>query len=148
MNVVAKLMRLYRQPRGERRLRQRFRALGLHAFFTVLRPLLNRPYSPFLITGRPDFDYDLHCFPDYPRLYRAWVSGMPANGADVSRLYLLYLNARQILRESVSGDVVELGVYKGNSAIEVSPRSLLQRHTSSRSTSMGADHRDLVMFVR
>jgi O-methyltransferase len=118
MNVVVKLMRLYRQPRGERRryLRQRLRGLGLHALFTVLRPLLNRPYSPFLIIARPDFDYDLQCFPDYSRLYRAWISGMPENGADVSRLYLLYLNARQILRESVSGDVIELGVYKGNSA--------------------------------
>jgi O-methyltransferase len=58
----------------------------------------------------------MQCFPDYSRLYSAWVSGMPGNGADVSRLYLLYLNARQVLRESVSGDVVELGVYKGNSA--------------------------------
>jgi hypothetical protein len=110
MNIVVKLMRLYRQPRGERQryLRQRLRGSGLHALFTVLRPLLNRPYSPFLIIARPDFDYDLQCFPDYSRLYRAWISGMPENGADVSRLYLLYLNARQILRESVSGDVVEL----------------------------------------
>jgi Macrocin-O-methyltransferase (TylF) len=118
MNVVAKLMRLYRQPRGERRkyLRQRLRSLRVHALFTVLRPLLNRPHSPFLLIARPDFDYDLQCFEDYPRLYKAWVSGMPQNGADVSRLYLLYLNARQILRESVCGDIVELGVYRGNSA--------------------------------
>jgi hypothetical protein len=118
MSVVVKFMRLYRQHRGERRryLRQRLRGLGLRVLFTALRPLLNRPYSPFLIIARPDFDYDLQCFPDYPSLYRAWISGMPQNGADVSRLYLLYLNARQILRESVSGDVVELGVYKGNSA--------------------------------
>jgi len=38
------------------------------------------------------------------------------NGGDIARWYFLNLTIEQLLKEAVSGDVAELGVYKGNTA--------------------------------
>lgn len=84
--------------------------------FRTLGWAINRPGSMFVLNYRPDFDYDFGRFPDYARFQRYWVKGNVENSGDLTRLYLLYLNARRVVQEDIAGDFVELGVYKGNSA--------------------------------
>jgi hypothetical protein len=38
------------------------------------------------------------------------------NAGDLPRLYAIIFNAKQILNDSIEGDIAELGVYRGNSA--------------------------------
>lgn len=145
MSAIAKLMRIYRLPQDERRrhLRQRFRDVVLRTLFTGLGAVLNRPHSSFIVAARPDFDYDLRRFEDYPRLYGAWTAGMPRNGADVARLFLLYLNACQIRDDKIAGDLVELGVYKGNSAKVLREIMDADRTLYLFDTFSGFDERDI-----
>jgi hypothetical protein len=107
----------WRKPeRVQLRRRKRRRRVGAFVFRTLGR-LLNRVDSMFVLSYRPDFDYDLGGFPDYDTFYDYWTRGNESNnGGDVGRLYCLYLNTQRILDEGVKGDFVELGVYKGNSA--------------------------------
>lgn len=65
---------------------------------------------------KPDFHWSFNRISNYPELFDAWITNNPGNTWDLSRFYMLYLNARQVLREDLQGDIVELGVYRGNSA--------------------------------
>lgn len=87
------------------------------ACFAWLGSTQNRTRSIFIRSYRPDFDYDLGGFDDFARFRDYWTRGNSINNlGDLARLYLLVLNAQQVLREAVPGDFAELGVYKGNSA--------------------------------
>jgi hypothetical protein len=107
---------------------------------------LNREGSIFLLSYRPDFDYDFGKFPDYDAFRRAWTRGNEANnGGDLTRLYLMCLNTQRVIEERVEGDFVELGVYKGNSAkilCELGKRD--SRRTVLFDTFSGFDEHDLV----
>jgi Macrocin-O-methyltransferase (TylF) len=125
--------------RGKRR-----RTLGKLVFGTVGKAF-NRAGSMFILSYRPDFDYDHRQFPDYETFLRYWRLGNEVNnGGDLSRLYLLYLNARRVIEEGVVGDFVELGVYKGNSAkilCEIAKRD--NRRTILFDTFSGFDEADV-----
>ncbi len=47
----------------------------------------------------------------------AWTAGVEDNNlGDLNRLYFLYVNIIEVLREDPKGALAEVGVYKGNSA--------------------------------
>jgi len=78
---------------------------------------VNRRDSTILMSHRPDFDLVFRLFPEFERYREAWTHDNSLNNlGDLSRLYYLFLNVRQLIEEGVTGDFVELGVYKGNSA--------------------------------
>lgn len=75
-----------------------------------------------------------------------WSAGNFANNvSDMSRYYFLSLACDQIIKEGITGDVAELGVYKGNSAYFLAK---LARCLGTRAylfdTFEGFDKRDLV----
>lgn len=66
---------------------------------------------------RPDADIDFGVYPEFHELLEKWVDGNQNNNSlDIGRLYAIIMNVRQVMQEGVSGDLAELGVYKGNSA--------------------------------
>ncbi len=78
---------------------------------------VNRKDSTILLAHRPDFDLVFHLFPEFERYREKWTHNNSFNNlGDLTRLYYLFLNVRQLIEENVTGDFVELGVYKGNSA--------------------------------
>jgi hypothetical protein len=94
----------------------RFYRLSAYVFFGVLGTLINEKKLPFMIEYRPDF-HRLNDFFEYRSLLRAWLQGNEANnGGDLTRFYAVYQNVKQVLADGVPGDLVELGVYRGNSA--------------------------------
>lgn len=75
-----------------------------------------------------------------------WSAGNFANNAsDMSRYYFLNLACDQLIKEGITGDVAELGVYKGNSAYYL---ARLARGLGTTAylfdTFEGFDERDLV----
>ncbi len=54
---------------------------------------------------------------DIARLLSGFTAGNPNNRGDLNRFYALALIYDQIVRERLYGDVAELGVYKGNTAV-------------------------------
>lgn len=87
------------------------------ACFAWLAAMQNRERSVFIRSYRPDFDYDHGGFENFAEFRDYWTRGNSTNNlGDMARLYLLVMNARQVVRENVPGDFAELGVYKGNSA--------------------------------
>jgi O-methyltransferase len=119
MITLATLRRFSKRPRAEQRaiLHSRWRIALSLIFFVLLGRWINSPRSALVLVARPDFDYDKGAFPEFEHLHAVWKKGVPLNnGSDLVRLFLLCQNVRQICREGVHGDYVELGVYKGNSA--------------------------------
>jgi hypothetical protein len=85
--------------------------------YSTVAYFVNRKNGRHMIVYRPDFHYDFHGMPEYPEIFNIWIKGnCTDNCGDLSRLYLLYQNVTQVLEDGVQGDMVELGVYKGNSA--------------------------------
>jgi len=119
MPETSRLRRLFTGSRADRAtaFRALKRQIGGILLFRILGGIVNRANSPFLVTYRPDFDYDFRRFPQYRTLYETWgAGGQFENRGDIGRLNLLCLNLMQVLREGVPGDAVEVGVYKGNTA--------------------------------
>lgn len=54
---------------------------------------------------------------DVEQLLHGFVADNPGNRGDLNRFYFLLLVFDQILKEQIQGDVAELGVYKGNTAV-------------------------------
>jgi tetratricopeptide (TPR) repeat protein len=92
----------------------------------VLNPILAQPHNPLgaalreyglYISHRPDSDIVFHLHPEFRELLPKWTLHNDLNNAgDLSRLYLLMLNVKQVLDAQVPGQFAELGVYRGNSA--------------------------------
>jgi Macrocin-O-methyltransferase (TylF)/Anaphase-promoting complex, cyclosome, subunit 3/Tetratricopeptide repeat len=92
----------------------------------VLNPNLMRPDNALgevaqdfglYVSHRPASDIVFRHHPEFKELLRKWISNnSPHNHGDIARLYALMLNVKQLLAEGVSGDMAELGVYRGNSA--------------------------------
>jgi hypothetical protein len=79
-------------------------------------------------------------------LFKLWIRGNTINNCgDIARFYAIYQNVRHVLSENVPGDIVELGVYKGNSAAILARLAReYGRHTYLFDTFSGFDSRDLV----
>lgn len=93
------------------------RAIWAKLIFGTFGRFMNRQRSPFLLSYRPDFDYDYGRFKEFEAIRRNWIKGNSVNNlGDLNRLYALWSNARNVVAEGVEGNFAELGVYKGNSA--------------------------------
>jgi Flp pilus assembly protein TadD len=92
----------------------------------VLNPALAEPQNALgealenfelYISYRPDSDTTFHLHPEFRELLPKWTLNNELNNSgDLSRLYLLLLNIKQVLAARVPGALAELGVYRGNSA--------------------------------
>lgn len=126
--------------------RSRFRRAAHSAAYRGFARVLNRrPYLPFLIGYRPDFHSDFDGFPQYRMLYDLWIArNVVNNSGDLTRFYLICQNVAKVLDDNVPGDLVELGVYKGNSAAILAALAReKQRHLYLFDTFSGFDARDL-----
>lgn len=78
---------------------------------------LNRTRSRYILEFRPDSQSEFCGIEGYEALLKTWLAGnRHRNCGDLGRFYALCLNLNQVLQDGVPGDMVELGVYKGNSA--------------------------------
>jgi Macrocin-O-methyltransferase (TylF) len=122
---------------------QRARQLlsGKHAPPTVLRTR-----ETIYVAHRPDSDVVHSVYPEIGQLSELWTKGNEErNAGDLPRLYALVLNIRQVIEESISGDMAELGVFRGNSAAVLAHYARLHgRRVSLFDTFEGFDERDLV----
>jgi predicted O-methyltransferase YrrM len=124
--------------------RRGFQKIAMYGIGTF-GSLLNAFRIPVVIDHRPDSFYEFGFFPRFRKLYGGWIKGnRQNNGGDLTRLFFLILNARQIFEDGVPGDIVELGVYKGNSAAVFAD---FARHYDRRlflfDTFAGFDNRDI-----
>jgi O-methyltransferase len=82
----------------------------------VGRSLNGSTRLPYDLGRRPEFHWSGKGMPQYAELYRMWTKENEENAWDLARFYAIYQNAAQVLNEGLPGDIVELGVYRGNSA--------------------------------
>lgn len=148
--MLAKLQQLIRLPRQQRNsrlkiaLQNRLNAYINAILFSLIGYWSNRITLRLVLQYRPDF-HAVRKVPEYAQLYQAWVKHNRANNSgDLTRFYTIYLNVNQILDDGVPGDVVELGVYKGNSAALLATLARRKnRHLYLFDTFAGFDSRDL-----
>jgi macrocin-O-methyltransferase TylF-like protien len=117
--------------------------------------LITGPHAPprvlqngnkIYVAYRPDADAIFMHHPEITQLSEKWIKNNVMNNAgDLPRLYALILNIKQVLVEHITGDMAELGVYRGNSAAVLAHYA---RQHSRRvwlfDTFQGFDERDLV----
>jgi hypothetical protein len=117
MSLTSQIGRAFREP--GKALRYARIVLRSLPYRTRLVRLLPRSFS---LTQTPE-RYVTH-LPKYrergglydPADTRKWLSGNPNNAGDMPRFHFLNLACDQILKENITGDVAELGVFRGNSA--------------------------------
>jgi O-methyltransferase len=110
--------------RGARELRDTGRAAGrriaaaLAGFGQRLAvSLKNRGRGSLLLQYRPDFHIRADRIEQFEDLAKDWTAqGWLPHGGDFVRLYLLYLQVRQVLDARIEGDFAEVGVYRGITA--------------------------------
>src|SRR6266446_4691366 len=98
------------------------------------------------IAHRPDSDVFSRRYPEIIQLSELWIKNNVTNNAgDLPRFYALILNIEQVLDENVTGDMAELGVYRGNSAAILAYYArIYHRAVLLFDTFEGFDQRDLV----
>jgi hypothetical protein len=113
--------------------------------YVSLGTLLNFSEGRFMLTDRPEFHHEFNNFPGYTSLFRGWVSGKRnSNCGDMARFYFLYQNVQNVLAQGVEGDLVELGVHRGNSALLLAELGRAHGRTAYLyDTFEGFDARDL-----
>ena len=80
-------------------------------------PTVTRTAEQIYLAYRPDSDFAFSCHPEIAQLSEKWIENNNWNNAgDLPRLYAILLNSKQVLEEGITGDMAELGVYRGNSA--------------------------------
>jgi Macrocin-O-methyltransferase (TylF) len=151
MNLVYKLYALRSLPckdMGDKiyqGIRKRAVFLTRWVFYSTIGRLINGSPCPFLIGYKPDSHFHSEQIRDFPALFKRWTADNRANnGGDLSRFYMLYQNVEHVLAHAVQGDLVEVGVYKGNSAAVLA--ELARRFDRSLylfDTFCGFDDRDL-----
>jgi Macrocin-O-methyltransferase (TylF) len=153
MHSLSKLKALWELPSTERSVTirsavgRRARKFLDSAICSYVAPRLNRSTSiPYSIGYKPDSHCEFSGIPCYSRLFELWTSGTATNNCgDMARFYAIYQNVDHVLSENVPGDIVELGVYKGNSAALLATLARKhERHTFLFDTFSGFDCRDLV----
>jgi O-methyltransferase len=99
----------------------------------------------YSIVYRPDSDYFFGGIADYRECFEKWILGNECNNSgDLSRFYCIYQNVSYILEQKVPGELVELGVFKGNSAAILTHLGRKHRRTTYLfDTFSGFDRRDL-----
>ncbi len=99
------------------RLRDAHRNAWDAAVFNTIGYALNRLPFFYMLSHRPDFHADFGRAEQYSAAWSSWIRGNHANNiGDLPRFYMLLLNVAKVLKEGIPGDMIELGVYKGNSA--------------------------------
>lgn len=94
----------------------------------------------------PDSQTRFHEHPEFEALFERFRTGNKRNnGGDISRLWSLILNIKQVLGEGVEGDFAELGVWRGNTAAVLAHFAQLhQRKVYLFDTFEGFSERDIV----
>lgn len=149
--MLHKLKTTLQMPAAERNaaikraFRNRSRLYTSKAVYSTVGFWLNRRPARYMLEFRPDSHCDFHNFGDYESLLKIWLAGnREKNCGDLARFYALYLNLNQVLKDGVPGGLVELGVYKGNSAgILAAFARRHGRHLFLFDTFEGFDTRDL-----
>ncbi len=73
--------------------------------------------SPTYMSYLPDSFVHFQEHPEFADVFQAFVAhNVDNNAGDLHRLWSLVLNLKQVIREGISGDFAELGVWKGNTA--------------------------------
>ena len=113
--------------------------------FSYLAPGLNRSGLPYAIGYKPDSHIDSGHFPEYSRFFELWTYHNSVNNCgDIARFYAFFLNVNHVLQGGIPGDLVELGVYRGNSAAMLAALARDHgRHVYLFDTFTGFDERDL-----
>lgn len=149
--MLQKLKTVFGLPAAERNARLK-RSIGIRSqaytsrfVYATVGYWLNRWPLRFMVEYRPEFHCDFHRFDDYASLLKLWLAGnRDHNCGDLARFYALYLNLEQVFKDGVPGDLVELGVYKGNSAAMLAAFARRHnRHVYLFDTFAGFDARDL-----
>lgn len=92
----------------------------------------------------PDSYREFGMFREYRFLYKGWIKKSAGNNkGDLNRLWFFILNCEDVLQKS-GGDLVEVGVYKGNSSYVLAHYARkFNRHLFLFDTFAGFDSRDL-----
>ena len=73
--------------------------------------------GPFFTAYHPDAYYAFKAYPEFDELFKKFTShNVINNGGDITRLWSIILNCKQVLDEGIQGDFAELGVWRGNTA--------------------------------
>jgi hypothetical protein len=103
--------------RKKTRLQRFFAREVAQGIMAAIGGFLNARNSKIYLAYRPDSHFDFDNFPHFAELYGAFVHhSKNQNAGDLARLYLLLLNIARVLKEEIPGDIVEIGVYQGNTA--------------------------------
>jgi hypothetical protein len=105
-----------------------------------------RPHPPLQLSYQPDSHVTCNRHPEFDTLYDRFIANNYINnGGDISRLWCLILNIKNILDEGVPGHFAELGVWRGNTAaILAHYAGLSERKLFLFDTFKGFDDKDLV----
>ena len=156
MSIIERLARFARKPLSDKwaAIKTTFFHAGA-AERRRLHGLLTGPHAPprvvqaderMYLAYRPDSDVFFKHHPEIAQLSEKWVTANIMNNAgDLSRLYALVLNIKQVIGDNVIGDMAELGVYRGNSAACLAHYARVYGRTVFLfDTFEGFDSRDLV----
>jgi Macrocin-O-methyltransferase (TylF) len=115
MNQLTKAIAILRKPKEARRMhfvKYLHFAIGL-PFFGVLKPWLVNVFWSYL----PDSFSKFGDHSEFHDLFKKFTRNNSLNnGGDLVRLWTLMLNCKAVLESGVSGDVAELGVWRGNTS--------------------------------
>lgn len=112
--MLNKIVRLIKKPRAERNrlIKQKIKMFSALPFYFGKA---NLPLT--FIAYQPDSQAHFNSHNEFHNLFKSFTSHNKVNNAgDVTRLWSLILNTKQILSENVPGDFAELGVWRGNTA--------------------------------
>jgi len=151
MEVLRKVTAILDLPPADRNkkikaaVRRRIMTIADAVIYTTIGYWLNCYEGKFTLSDRPEFHRTFKKFPGYKYLFKGWVAGKHNdNCGDLARFYFIYENVRHVLGESILGDLVELGVHRGNSAkILAELGRAAGRHLFLFDTFAGFDERDL-----
>jgi hypothetical protein len=88
--------------------------------------LANKAHS--FLAYQPDSQYHFQTHNEFEELYGRFIKNNTSNNAgDVTRLWGLILNIKQVIRDRVLGDFAEIGVWRGNAAAVLSHYAYLDR---------------------
>lgn len=134
-----------RKTQIRRAIKNRSQLYSSKIIYSSLGYWLNRRHSRYILEFRPDSQCEFRGLEDYDSLLKTWLAGnRHRNCGDLARFYTLCFNLNQVLKDSIPGDIVELGVYKGNSAgILAAFARRHGRHVFLFDTFDGFDQRDL-----
>ncbi|MBT8606664.1 hypothetical protein G6656_00005 [Polynucleobacter paneuropaeus] len=95
---------------------------------------------------QPDSQVHSNSHKEFPQLFKSFIADNKYNNAgDLTRLWSLILNIKQILSEDIPGDFAELGVWRGNSASVLAYYAAISgRKVYLFDTYEGFDERDFV----